>query len=81
LTYTADNFQPAKFQTIWRLFGDGSNDIPQPVGFDRFNYSKSIFITTENHREGDTFMLSLLRLSLAQSPPPSFFHSRIATGP
>jgi len=31
MTYTADNFQPAKFLTIWRLSGDGSDDIHKPM--------------------------------------------------
>jgi len=29
--HAADNFQPAKFQTIWRLSGDGSDDIHKPM--------------------------------------------------
>jgi len=33
--------------------------------FDRFNHSKSIFITTENYHAGETFMLTLLLFSLA----------------
>jgi len=30
-TYTVDNFQPAKFKTIWRISGDGSDDIHKPM--------------------------------------------------
>jgi len=43
------------------------------VGFDRVNHSKSIFITTENHHAGETFMLDTLLFSLAPQCPPSFF--------
>jgi len=31
LTYTADNFQLAKFLTNWKLSGDGSDDIHKPM--------------------------------------------------
>jgi len=31
LTYTANNFQQAKCLTIWRLSGDGSDDIHKPM--------------------------------------------------
>jgi len=41
--------------------------------FDRFSHSKSIFITTESHHAGETFMLALLLFSLAPPWPPSFF--------
>ena len=42
--------------------------------FNRVVHSKSIFITTENHHAGETFMLPPLLFSLApQCPPPSFF--------
>jgi len=46
--------------------------------FTRFNYNKSIFITTENHHAGETFML-VPTLFLGSQCPPHFFHSRIAT--
>jgi len=50
------------------------------VGFDRFDHSKSIFITTENHHAEETFMLVPLHFSLAPQWPLQFFHSRIADG-
>jgi len=31
LTYTADNFQPAKFEMILRLSGNGFDDIHKPM--------------------------------------------------
>ena len=81
LTYTADNFPASKIlnnlKTFWRQFWRYSQ---ANVGFDRFNHSKSIFITTENHHAGETFMLSPLLFSLAPQWPPQFFHSRLATG-
>jgi len=82
LTYTADNFQPANFLTIWRLktfwrrFWRYSQVF---VGFHRFNHSKPVFITMENHHAGETFMLAPDIFSLAPQCPPQFFHSRIAT--
>jgi len=74
LTYTADNFQPTKFWTIcktfWRRFWRYSQAY---VGFDRFNHSKSIFITVENHHAGETLMLAPLLFSLALQCSPFFF--------
>jgi len=43
------------------------------------NHSKSIFITTENHHAGETFMLDPHFFPWPRSAP-QFFHSRIATG-
>jgi len=80
LTYTADNFQPAKFLSIWRPSSDGSDDIYKPVlGLIGFNNSESIFNVKENHHAGETFMLAPLPSSLASQWFPLFFHSRIAT--
>jgi len=42
------------------------------VGFDRVNHSKSIFITTENHHAGETFMLAPLLFSFVPLWPPNF---------
>jgi len=44
-------------------------------GFDRFNHSKSIFITTENNHARETSMLAPLRFSLTPQSPLSFFIS------
>jgi len=49
-------------KTFWRRFWRYSQAY---VGFDRFNHSKSIFITVENHHARATFMLASLLFSLA----------------
>ena len=60
-------------KTFWRRFWRYSQAY---VGFNRF--SKSIFITMENHHERETFMLAPLLFPRPRSTP-HFFHSRIAT--
>ena len=47
--------------------------------FNRVNHSKSIFIATESHHAGETYMLDPLIFSLAPQWLPQFFQSRIAT--
>ena len=62
LTYTTDNFQPAKTQTIWRLSGDGSDDIHKPMlGL------VGLIITRENLHAAETF------LPWSRSAPLIFF--------
>jgi len=67
--------------TIWRLSGKGFDYIHKPIGFDWVFNSKSIFMTTENHHAGETFMLASLLFTLAWQWSPQFFHFRIATAP
>ena len=57
-------------KTFWRRFWQYSQAY---VEFDRFNHSKSIFITTENHHAGETFMLPPLFFPWPRSGPLSFF--------
>jgi len=64
-------------RTFWRRFWRYSQAY---VGFDRVNHRKSIFITTENHHAGKTFMLAPTFFLGPSVLPSQFFHSRIATG-
>ena len=81
LTYTADNFQPAKFETIWRHSGEGSDDIHKPmldlIGLITANKSSLQWKITmqERHLCWPPYFFPWPR-----SGRPQFFHSRIATG-
>jgi len=56
-------------KTFWQRFWRCSQAY---VGLDRFDQSKSIFIITENHHAGETFILASLLFFLAPQCPPVF---------
>ena len=78
LAYTVDNVQPEKFQTIWRVSGNVSDDIHEPmlglVGLIIANQSSLQRKITMQERH----LRWPLLFSLAPQCP-HFFHSRIAT--
>jgi len=78
LTYKADNIQPTKFQTIWRLSGDGSDDIHKSM----FGLIRLIIANQSWLQWKITMQERYLCCPLYFFPwPPSapyFFHSRIA---
>ena len=68
--YVSGNKILNDLKTFWRQFWWYSQAY---VGFDMFKHSNLIFITTENHHAGETFMLTPLLFSWPRSGPSSFF--------
>ena len=73
-------FSHQNFKMIWRLSGDGSNDIHMPMlGLIGLIIAKYLHYNAKSPRRRDIYVGSPA-FFLGPAVPPQFFHSRIATG-